>query len=275
MRRMNTPLCFFAKSQFNTATRALPTCRLPVGLGANRVRTVSACEEGMDLSSQLFREPWDLRDLLGRRRAQGTHAAEPLEQGLLPCRADAGNLPQLAGQRTARPQLAVVRDGEPVRLVPDPLEQAQRRAGTGEAQRLAAVREIDLLLSLGQCADRRVTHTERFERGERRRELPLAAVDDRQFGQRPPFVEPPPEVAPDDLGDGAEVIVAPIPLDAEAAVLALVGLAVLEHDGAADDLAALRMRDVEADHQPRHDLQVQRLLEVVEDVVGPLAYGLG
>src|SRR5690606_20262744 len=87
--------------------------------------------------------------------------------------------------------------------------------------------------------------------------------------------EPPPEVAPDDLGDGAEVIVAPIPLDAEAAVLALVGLAVLEHDGAADDLAALRMRDVEADHQPRHDLQVQRLLEVVEDVVGPLAYGLG
>src|SRR5690606_41455915 len=102
MRRMNTPLCFFAKSQFNTATRALPTCRLPVGLGANRVRIVSALEEGMDLSSQLLREPGDLRDLLGRSRAHAAHAAEPLERRLLSRRADARDLAHLAGQRAAR-----------------------------------------------------------------------------------------------------------------------------------------------------------------------------
>src|SRR5690606_24568395 len=60
---------------------------------------------------------------------------------------------------------------------------------------------------------------------------------------------------------------APVAADAEPAVLALVRLAVAEHDAAADDLRALRVRDVETCDEPRHDLQLERVLEVVQDVV--------
>jgi hypothetical protein len=38
-RRMSLPPAFFAYSQLKRAVRAPPTCRLPVGDGANRTRT--------------------------------------------------------------------------------------------------------------------------------------------------------------------------------------------------------------------------------------------
>ena len=38
MRRTNVPPCWRAKSQLNSAVRALPTWKYPVGDGANRTR---------------------------------------------------------------------------------------------------------------------------------------------------------------------------------------------------------------------------------------------
>src|SRR5262245_17842657 len=42
MRRMKVPRWWRAKSQLKSAVRAPPTCRWPVGLGANRTRTGAA-----------------------------------------------------------------------------------------------------------------------------------------------------------------------------------------------------------------------------------------
>ena len=39
-RKMNFPFVFFAYNQLNNAVLAPPTCKLPVGDGANRTRTV-------------------------------------------------------------------------------------------------------------------------------------------------------------------------------------------------------------------------------------------
>src|SRR5215475_16151009 len=58
MRRMNAPRWWRAKSQLNSAVRAPPTCRCPVGLGAKRTRT--------SVISVLLEEPAPRR---GRERA--------------------------------------------------------------------------------------------------------------------------------------------------------------------------------------------------------------
>jgi hypothetical protein len=53
----------------------------------------------------------------------------------------------------------------------------------------------------------------------------------------------------------------------------LARLAVLEHRGAGHGLGPLRVRDVEAHHDARHDLEVQSVLEIVERFVRALRIG--
>src|SRR5688572_30401546 len=48
--RMKTPLCFLARSQLNNAVLAPPTCRNPVGEGANLKRTCCCGDMARELS---------------------------------------------------------------------------------------------------------------------------------------------------------------------------------------------------------------------------------
>ena len=80
------------------------------------------------------------RQLLAGGAADAGDAAEPLEQRVAAARADAGDGVQRRAQIAAGPGLAVIRDGEAVRLVADPLQQPQRRAARREGDGVGASR---------------------------------------------------------------------------------------------------------------------------------------
>ena len=106
-------------------------------------------------------------------------------------------------------------------------------------------------------------------RGQRRVELPLAAVDDEQvreaaFGQR--ALEP----ARDDLVQHGEVVLAGDALHLVAAVAGLVRLAVLHGDARADRQRALERGDVVALHPARLPGQVERARQGRQRLVAPL-----
>ena len=69
---------------------------------------------------------------------------------------------------------------------------------------------------------------------------------------------------------GAEIVVTPVALDAQAAVLRLVRLPVAERHRGGDRLTPLRVRDVEAHHEPRHRGQLKRLLQLVSPTLDDL-----
>src|SRR5690606_4184392 len=175
--------------------------------------SVLACESSADLLGELHGETGDRRDLFRAGRAERPDAAEPCEERPLADRPDPGNLGELAGQRAPRAELPVVAVREPVRLVANALEEPQRAARPGQAQRRGAPDKVDLLLTLRQGADRHIRHAHGLERRHRRIELAPAAVDHREVGERRALVQPATEIAGHDLGHGAEVVVAPVALD--------------------------------------------------------------
>ena len=79
--------------------------------------------------------------------------------------------------------LPMVRHGEAVRLVADALQEERAGVVGRQRQRVAAAGHEDLLALLGE-ADEVHVHASLAQRGARGRELPLAAVDDDQVGQR-------------------------------------------------------------------------------------------
>src|SRR5579862_5844511 len=82
--------------------------------------------------------------------------------------ADAWHVVERAGGGRLAPLLPVVGDGEPVRLVPDPLQQVQPLAAARQDDRVLLARQPHLFQALGQAADRHVVDAE-FTQGPRRR----------------------------------------------------------------------------------------------------------
>src|SRR5580693_528623 len=76
------------------------------------------------------------RDLLHAGGAKLAHRAEVLEQGGTPGRAEPGHVVERAGGGRLAPLLPVVGDGEPVCLVPDPLQQVQSLAAARQDDRV-------------------------------------------------------------------------------------------------------------------------------------------
>jgi len=160
-----------------------------------------------------------------------------------------------------------------VRLVARLLEQPERRGAAREPQRLRAPAHEDLLLALREAHERQRREPQRLQRLVRGGELPLAAVDDDEVGERLPLLQPAAEVAPDDLAHRLEVVGAlrlVHRLDLHRAVLAPARPPVLEPDDAPDTVLPLRGGVVEADERARELLQAEFLPEVVDGVGGAL-----
>ena len=180
-------------------------------------------------------------------------------------------------ERLARPRgtpLAVEAEREAVRLVPNTLEQLQAGAVRVEQDRVGLLRDEDLLHPLRQRDHRHARQLVRLHRRQRRRELPLAAVDDDEVrrGREALVVlvlrarAQPGEAARDDLGHRREVVLAVEAADRELAVVRLLRDPVLEHHHRADDLVPLDVRDVEALDPERQALEVERLAQLLERV---------
>ena len=84
---------------------------------------------------------------------------------------------------------------EAVGFVADVFEKPERVGVAGESQRLGFAWQENLFLALRQRDDARRLNAERLEGVERRRELPLAAVDEEDVGQRLSLADEPREPA--------------------------------------------------------------------------------
>ena len=151
----------------------------PSGAAA-RDRRRTAVQVVVEVARDPVREPRELQERLDRLLAELLHRPELLEQPLAPGRAQPGHVVE---HRTGHPlvaQLAVVRDREPVRLVPHLLQQVERLGVARDAHRIRAARHVDLLEPLGQADDADVLEAELLEHPHRDVELALAAVDHQQ-----------------------------------------------------------------------------------------------
>ncbi len=222
-----------------------------------------------------------------------------LEQRLLARLPQPRHRVQRPGPQPLGPLAALIGDGEPVRLVPHPLEQVQALAGAREDQRVLLVGEPDLLQPLGQSADGHVVDAQLVQRPPRRGDLRAPAVDHHQLRRvgeaaRPPVLldrggrhlaadravgplagafllrQVAPEPPEDHLVHGADVVLPLEALDLEAPVLALALEAVLEDDHGRDHVLALEVGDVVALDPQRRAVQAERLGDLLQ---GPGAGG--
>ena len=133
---------------------------------------------------RLGRDAGDAFELLLGRLEHPLGRAEVLEQRAAPGRADTFDLVEhrLARRRVAA--LPVERDREAVRLVADPLQQLQPGRVIRQQDRLRPAGNEDLLDPLGERDHRHPRQVELAHRGQRRRELALAAVDHDEVRRR-------------------------------------------------------------------------------------------
>src|SRR5947209_3470393 len=82
------------------------------------------------------------------------------------------------------PQDLVIVLREPMRLVAHILQQPQRRRVPAQAQRLRLAGPVNLLLALRQRDQARRLNSQQVERLQRRVQLPLAAVNEKNIGER-------------------------------------------------------------------------------------------
>ena len=179
------------------------------------------------------------------------------------------------------------RDREPVRLVADALQELQPGVVPIEQDRLRTTGNEYLLLTLRERDDGNARKARcRLDRLERRRQLPLAAVDHdevRHCGEALveaagiEAVAEAREPTRDDLPHRGEVVLAVEPAHRERAVVSLLRLGVDEHRHRGDDVTPLQVRDVEAFDPHRQALEVQALAEALEclDATQPLLLGGG
>ena len=99
-------------------------------------------------------QPGQGAELFERRLLHRLDAAELLDQALASGRAEAGDVVEHRLRHPLAPQLAVVRDGEAVGLVADPLQQVERLGVARDADRLGDARHVHLFEPLGQDGDR-------------------------------------------------------------------------------------------------------------------------
>ena len=169
--------------------------------------------------------------------------------------------------------------GEPVGLVPGPLQQLQGSGVVGQDDRLAAPRHEDLLDPLGQGDHGHAALPEALEHLQAGRELSLAPVDDHEVGQRREGLVPRRVVRREVLLalPGADPALEHLPhrrevvrfallerADVEAAVVALLLRAPLEDDHRGHGVGAHQVGDVVALDPHRQALEPELLLELVE-----------
>ena len=100
-----------------------------------------------------------------------------LPQCLAPCRTDTFNMVQDRNETALAPQMPVIRDSKPVRLIADSLQQLQLRRMMAEDYRITAPFDKDFFYALGQADDRCFTPGLPYDR-QCGMELTLAAIDD-------------------------------------------------------------------------------------------------
>src|SRR3954447_20848254 len=86
----------------------------------------------MDVDRHRVRQPGQGDELGQRRLLHRGHAAQLLDQPLLPRRPEAGDVVDAALDHALAPELAVVVDGEAVSLVPQALQQVERLGLAGD-----------------------------------------------------------------------------------------------------------------------------------------------
>src|SRR4029078_2504991 len=104
-------------------------------------------------------------------------------------RAAAGDLVEPGAQIAPGARLTMEGDGEAVRLVADPGDEEQRRAVCRQRDRVRVIAREDQFLLLGAPGGKEVGEPELLQRLVRRRELPLATVDQDQIGERAALLE--------------------------------------------------------------------------------------
>ena len=150
----------------------------------------------------------DGRQLLARRAPHAGQAAERRQQRPPPPRPDAGHVVELRSQVAHRARLAMERHGEPVRLVADPLDEQQRRdrsSASAIGSSRSRVKSSSSFFAMPTAT--RFARPELLERRVRRRQLPLAAVDQDQIGKRAALLEQLAVAAPHDFVHRREVVV--------------------------------------------------------------------
>src|SRR4029079_6797388 len=152
---------------------------------------------------------------------------------------------------------------KPMGFVARLLNHAKSRRTTREAQRLGSADHVDLFLALGKADHGHRGKAKHGERGVCGVELPLAAVDDDEVGERLPFLGPSREVARHDLVHRREVVDPFDGLHLELAILGAIGPAILKPDTGRDGVRSLRVRDVEADEGSRDFLQSELPLQLI------------
>src|ERR1700691_621526 len=96
-----------------------------LGDGSPRRNSLVGAEGCRDGGRELGADAWYGRDFRHAGGAELAHRAEVLEQRGASGRTQPGHVVERTGGGRLAPLLPMVGDGEPVRLVPDPLQQVQ------------------------------------------------------------------------------------------------------------------------------------------------------
>src|SRR5437660_7377317 len=151
-----------------------------------RIGTLSGMELPVDLFRKLAADPLYLRQVLDARAHDALQPAETREQLLAAFGADPGYALQRRGGAPLGATRPVPGNGEPVRLVANPLDQMQ--SGVVRSKRHHVLADPQLLeaglslRALGDAHERNVGETDFGKRFSRRAYLSLAAVDENQVG---------------------------------------------------------------------------------------------
>ena len=152
-------------------------------------------------------------------------------------------------QEGLAPALAVVGQGEPVRLVPHVLHDAQSGRALVQVDGHAVAGEVQFFEPLGDADKGDFPAQAQFVDGFHGvRELPLAAVDDHHLGERLPFVPQSLVASVHRLFHACEVVRPFHRTDVEFSVVALGRLAVAEDDAGGGGVGAVDVGVVEALH---------------------------
>src|SRR5579872_2336217 len=198
-------------------------------------------------------------DLVDGRFADRLHRTEVSQERTLSRRSDSFDGVERRRQRLARADLAMVRDGEAMRLVPNSLDEEHAGRVPLLDDGLGATRSEDLLALLGERERRDVGETGGFELLESRAQLAPSAVDEDQVGPAreravaddigvltPLCRLEAFQAAPQHLLQHREVVRPGNVADLEMAIVVVPRTSVFEDDHRTDGRVALDVRDVVA-----------------------------
>src|SRR5438093_5119493 len=149
----------------------------------------------------------DRGQLFTRRSANAGERAERGQQRLAPARSDARDVVELRSQVAHRARAAMEREGKAMGFVADSLNEQQLWLGRRERNRIVAIAREQELLFLRDADRDEVREPELLERRVRRRQLPLAAVDQHEIGKRSTELEQLAVSSQDDFVHGFKVVI--------------------------------------------------------------------